>query len=881
MGTGPSHHEVLGGGGATVTVHTVCTFEAPAEHHWSECSSSMSEDEGAEETKTEDDSNSLRQRQQRRAQRRAQRRRVRVGAAHCGAEQGTKKRDDDDAVCEGKSASARRAGRKLQRSQSSPGPNAALSADGVAPLSGGQQQGSEPEARTPVHHDGCSGGGGESLDQKVGEECFGEKQRRREAKAAEQPDTSTRVRAFSMPDDLDLDDLDTYAGRAADGDDGETAACSSTDAAAAAAAVASTEQASLSNDEPPRAGGYDPEEEKSEVQGGVPAEERLVRRHRRRTRRRPRSPGHSCSDESEQPLPSDQAPCSPEHNDQHNTDDIAQPAGLHLPLADMRPHAVGGVRSPLSTDRSRRLSARSRSLSYSPSASASPRSDGSSTSGGSPWRRQSSDVVGAMYPPSRDRLTPLPPSSARIVGALYPASRSGVYNSVPLFSAANPKVEAVIAHICHHVGFWIRQSDAAEAAGSPTANGPASVAFNVDNFTDGEPAIKPNPESIARSLNWLFRALQIEPQCCVSLAVYLQRARARGVVVSRQNYEPLLVSAVLVSTKFWDDLSTLNCDFAQALPHYSLSGLNRMEAQFIRTLQWTLHIPRQEYTHFYFHLAGPTLSVTDEALSNCDCLLQTLSRPGAGHVAHFSVLEIFGGDHGGANAPNPGVQSAAVGVDSDGEANASEMADLNDDDNADGGDDGKNAIKMADLDDDGGDDGKNASEMAGPDDDGGDDGKNASEMAGLDDDDNADFGGDNGKHARELADLDDDDNANSGGEGGENAKEMVDLDDDDDIVGDDGEDFDLDDSHQHASIDIMSPRSALGSSGAAASHDSDSGSSIASGRNYLQVQQQQLAMLVPLLTRAVGSRETSPTNANGVSGGTESQATSQRFKNSS
>eukprot|EP00750_Incisomonas_marina_P005292 INCI13897.1.p1 GENE.INCI13897.1~~INCI13897.1.p1 ORF type:complete len:181 (-),score=59.34 INCI13897.1:480-944(-) len=154
-------------------------------------------------------------------------------------------------------------------------------------------------------------------------------------------------------------------------------------------------------------------------------------------------------------------------------------------------------------------------------------------------------------------------------------------------------------------------------------------------------------------------------------------------------------------------------------------------------------------------------------------------------------------------------------------------------------------------------------------------------MAGLDDDDNADFGGDNGKHARELADLDDDDNANSGGEGGENAKEMVDLDDDDDIVGDDGEDFDLDDSHQHASIDIMSPRSALGSSGAAASHDSDSGSSIASGRNYLQVQQQQLAMLVPLLTRAVGSRETSPTNANGVSGGTESQATSQRFKNSS
>lgn len=133
--------------------------------------------------------------------------------------------------------------------------------------------------------------------------------------------------------------------------------------------------------------------------------------------------------------------------------------------------------------------------------------------------------------------------------------------------------------------------------------------FNSCNFAvAGSKAMEPNVDSITHHMLWLFHVLQIEPPCVVALTIYLQRiismstskyvgmhyhsARFR---ITTRNFEPLLVAALLLATKFWDDLSTINCDFHRALPQYPLAKLNKLECLFLGCINWKLNVTKVQY----------------------------------------------------------------------------------------------------------------------------------------------------------------------------------------------------------------------------------------------------------------------------------------------
>jgi len=241
------------------------------------------------------------------------------------------------------------------------------------------------------------------------------------------------------------------------------------------------------------------------------------------------------------------------------------------------------------------------------------------------WRRRGSDVVAAMYPASVERRERLPNSGSRTVDAMFPATRHGTFVTAPRFSAALPKVDTCLEHLAKHVCHWVHIN-----------NTPSDEVkeFDIENFSYDPDVVQPDTESITKTLKWLFRVLQIEPQCCVVAAIYLQRVMAKGVVVTVHNYEPLLLASVLLATKIWDDMSTINEDFAKAMPHFTLPLLNRLESRFLNRLRWDCFVSRMEYTKFYFGLVKD-MSTPDDA-ANCGCLLQTLSKHGCGYVSSFS-----------------------------------------------------------------------------------------------------------------------------------------------------------------------------------------------------------------------------------------------------
>lgn len=121
-------------------------------------------------------------------------------------------------------------------------------------------------------------------------------------------------------------------------------------------------------------------------------------------------------------------------------------------------------------------------------------------------------------------------------------------------------------------------------------------------------------EHIYSYMRFLFAVLQLEPECCVYADIYVRRfvSNAQDTFqIHSGNWHKLLVGACLLASKYVDDLSMNNRDFATALAGCSLQLMNKLEASFLKMMNWRLHVPISEYTTRYFELASKQDVVRD------------------------------------------------------------------------------------------------------------------------------------------------------------------------------------------------------------------------------------------------------------------------------
>ena len=131
--------------------------------------------------------------------------------------------------------------------------------------------------------------------------------------------------------------------------------------------------------------------------------------------------------------------------------------------------------------------------------------------------------------------------------------------------------------------------------------------------TNGENPV-PTPNTIYEYMRVLFFALQLEPECSVYAYIYIKRLLSgvgNPLRIRPGNWKKLIVGTCLLASKFVDDLSMKNRDFAKALNGWSLARLNRLEFNILTALQWRVYVPISEYTLRYFELAGPRPSTSD------------------------------------------------------------------------------------------------------------------------------------------------------------------------------------------------------------------------------------------------------------------------------
>jgi len=158
--------------------------------------------------------------------------------------------------------------------------------------------------------------------------------------------------------------------------------------------------------------------------------------------------------------------------------------------------------------------------------------------------------------------------------------------------------------------FWPSKPDLAACC----QNIAAFLATHAANSTTNGINPVPTAGMIFCYMRIIFFVLQLEPECCVYAYIYINRllsGTGNRLKIRPGNWKKILVGTTLLASKFVDDLSMKNRDFAKALNGWSLRRINQLEYNILAALKWKVYVPISEYTLRYFELAGPRVSTCD------------------------------------------------------------------------------------------------------------------------------------------------------------------------------------------------------------------------------------------------------------------------------
>ena len=91
---------------------------------------------------------------------------------------------------------------------------------------------------------------------------------------------------------------------------------------------------------------------------------------------------------------------------------------------------------------------------------------------------------------------------------------------------------------------------------------------------------------IWQALKSIYSIAEFSSECLVISLLYIERLRSlTGLHLLISNWQPILLAAMVVAQKVWDDKSLLNIDFSMICSAYSLRDINNLEMRFLELIQ--------------------------------------------------------------------------------------------------------------------------------------------------------------------------------------------------------------------------------------------------------------------------------------------------------
>jgi hypothetical protein len=114
----------------------------------------------------------------------------------------------------------------------------------------------------------------------------------------------------------------------------------------------------------------------------------------------------------------------------------------------------------------------------------------------------------------------------------------------------------------------------------------------------------PSLKEVERLLKKIFKNQMLSAECAVMAVAYIEKIRKSKVYLCSHTWRRILLGAILLSEKVWEDQTVWNVDYTKSFPEIEVDDLRNLEREFLIKIQFQLTLKPSEYARYYFALSS-------------------------------------------------------------------------------------------------------------------------------------------------------------------------------------------------------------------------------------------------------------------------------------
>jgi len=121
----------------------------------------------------------------------------------------------------------------------------------------------------------------------------------------------------------------------------------------------------------------------------------------------------------------------------------------------------------------------------------------------------------------------------------------------------------------------------------------------------------PEAEFVEKFIKNIFKVGQLAPESLIMGVSYVDRILAAGLKLYPFNWKRMILAALILASKVWEDQAVWNVDFLELFPLATPNDLGQLEKKILSLLSFDVSVTASDYARIYFDLRAKS-SATEE-----------------------------------------------------------------------------------------------------------------------------------------------------------------------------------------------------------------------------------------------------------------------------